>query len=90
MRQSTTPNGDRARAALRVEVERVLALLRSVRHASAPALGVWDLAEVALHLSQGRLAVPGLANRDLADAYAVLPELDVVGGHGLVRADGRR
>lgn len=55
------------------EVDRVVALLRSVRHPSAPALGQWSVAEVAVHLSQAWMVVPGLARRDLSELEDVLP-----------------
>ncbi|MDP9441435.1 MAG: hypothetical protein M3P34_04490 [Actinomycetota bacterium] len=40
-----------AQDALRAEVSRVATLLRSARHPTAPAVGEWNLAEVAMHLS---------------------------------------
>ena len=65
----------RAARQLEAEVERVVCLLRSVRNPAAPALGNWSVAEVAMHLSQAWLAVPGLAKRDLTDIRAVLPAI---------------
>lgn len=41
---------------------RVTALLRSVEHPHAPALGDWDLTEVAIHLSHALDAVAAMAN----------------------------
>lgn len=64
-----------AQDALRQEVGRVVALLRSVHDPTAPAVGSWDLAEVAMHLSQAFVVVPGLAREDLSDLYEVLPTL---------------
>jgi len=54
-----------AQAALAGEVEKVVALLHSVRRPDAHAVGDWTLADVAMHLSQAWVAVPGLAARDL-------------------------
>lgn len=71
--------------ALRQEVERVTDLLRSVRTPDAPAVGQWTLAEVAMHLSQAWLVVPGLARRDLSRIYEVMPSLVGTAGDSLVR-----
>lgn len=62
----------------------MVALLRSVGNARAPALGEWDLAEVALHLSQAWIIVPGLADDDLSAAYGLLPERRPVAGASLL------
>lgn len=66
-------DGAAARGALRDEVARVTALLRSISDSQAPALGSWNIAEVAMHLSQAFVVVPGLARADLSEAYEVLP-----------------
>lgn len=42
----------RARQALHLESGRVPALLRSIRRPSAPALGAWSVADIAVHLCQ--------------------------------------
>lgn len=77
---------DRIQQALRNEVQRVSALLRSVRDPEVPALGEWNIAEVAMHLSQAWLAVPGLARQDLSRIYEVLPGVaDRTGGKALIR-----
>ncbi len=72
----------RGQKALRQEVGRVVGLLRSVRNPTAPALGDWKVAEVAMHLSQAWMAVPGLAGRDISAIREVLPELT---GPSLIR-----
>lgn len=72
----------RGQKALRQEVGRVVGLLRSVRHPTAPALGDWKVAEVAMHLSQAWMAVPGLAGRDISAIREVLPDLT---GPSLIR-----
>ncbi len=64
-----------AREALCQEVARVVTLLRVVAHPEAPALGQWNLAEVAMHLSQAWSVVPGLARDDLSKAYEAVPNL---------------
>jgi hypothetical protein len=73
---------NRGQKALRKEVGRVVELLRSVRNPAAPALGDWTVAEVAMHLSQAWMAVPGLAGRDISAIREVLPE---VTGPSLIR-----
>jgi hypothetical protein len=74
-----------AAAALADEVARVAALLRSVRDGSVPALGRWTLAEVAMHLSQAWIVVPGLARDDLSTAFELLPTLQGTAGASLIR-----
>lgn len=63
-----------AQDALRAEVARVVALLRSVGDPSGHAVGEWDLGEVAMHLSQAWVAVPALARGDLSRLHEVLPD----------------
>ncbi|MDQ5856263.1 MAG: ATP-binding protein [Actinomycetota bacterium] len=61
--------------ALREEVRRVTALLRSIQDPRPHAVGQWNLGEVAMHLSQAWVAVPGLARRNLSPVHEVLPSL---------------
>jgi hypothetical protein len=68
--------------ALRDEVRRVTALLRSIQDPEPHAVGRWNLGEVAMHLSQAWIVVPGLARRDLSRAHEVLPS---VAGDSLIR-----
>jgi hypothetical protein len=56
----------RGQAALRQEVCRVTTLLRSIEDPLIPALGQWNLAEVAVHLSHAWSGLPALARQDLA------------------------
>lgn len=70
---------------LRQEVKRVTTLLRSVRDPAAPAVGQWSISEVAMHLSQAWLAVPGLARGDLSRLYEVIPSIADVAGDSLMR-----
>jgi hypothetical protein len=74
-----------AAAALSDEVARVAALLRSVRDGNVPALGRWSLAEVAMHLSQAWMVVPGLAQNDLSMTYDLLPDLRGTAGASLIK-----
>ena len=73
---------ERGQKALRHEVGRTVRLLRSVRAPTAPALGDWSVAEVATHLSQAWIAVPGLAGRDVSPIREVFPDLT---GPSLIR-----
>lgn len=77
-----------AHSALRAQVDRVTTMLRSLRttaDVSAPAVGTWDLGDVAMHLSQGWLAVPGLARRDLSGVYELVPDQAGKAGESLMR-----
>ena len=79
LRRSTRAGGSpvswrKATRYLEAEVERVVAMLRTVRNPSAPALGEWSVADVAVHLSQAWIAVPGLAKHDLSEVHALLPD----------------
>lgn len=73
-----------ARQALRHEVSRVTSLLREVRDPHAPAVGEWNLSEVAMHLSQAWAVVLGLSRGDLAEARQVVPSLASQGGEFLI------
>lgn len=73
-----------ARDRLRAEVDRTVALLRSVRDPDLRAVGEWSIAEVAMHLSQAWIVVPGLARRDLSRMYEVLPELEGTAGESFI------
>lgn len=71
--------------ALRDAVRRITALLRSVDDPQAHAVGEWTLGEVAMHLSQAWIVVPGLARRDLSGVYDVAPSLAADAGESLIR-----
>lgn len=60
---------------LAAEVKRVVPMLRSVGHPDAPALGTWKASDVAVHLSQAWIAVPGLAKADLSEVRSLLPDI---------------
>lgn len=72
------------RDALALEASRVTALLRSVGNPAAAAVGDWTLAEVAMHLTQAWIVVPGMAADDLSDVHALLPELAGTAGDSLI------
>ncbi|MGH3671159.1 MAG: hypothetical protein ACRDSH_11060 [Pseudonocardiaceae bacterium] len=48
-------------------------LLRSTQDPGPAAVGQWNIAEVAMHLSQAWLLLLGLAKRDLSGVYEVVP-----------------
>lgn len=64
-----------ARSALAEEVTRVSKLLRSVDDPHAAAVGQWNVVEVAVHLCQAFVIVPGLASADLTEALEFVPGL---------------
>ena len=80
---------DEARTALEEAVERVVGLLRTVRHPEAPALGTWSIVEVAAHLSHAFDVVPALARRERASLMASIAQLASI-TTGLVADDGER
>jgi mycothiol maleylpyruvate isomerase-like protein len=71
--------------ALRDEVRRVTALMRSISEPEVPAVGQWNIAEVAMHLSQVWMVVPGLARRDLSRIHAVVPGMAGVAGDSWIQ-----
>jgi hypothetical protein len=73
-----------AQAALKEEVARVVALLRTVQNPTAHAVGSWTLADVAMHLSQAFVIVPGLARGDISAAHELLPGLAGLHGESLI------
>jgi uncharacterized protein (TIGR03083 family) len=83
--QATVTDWQKSQDALREEVERVTAMLRSIRDPAAPAVGQWTIGELAMHLSQAWLAVPGLARGDLSRLYEVIPSIADVAGDSLMR-----
>jgi uncharacterized protein (TIGR03083 family) len=71
--------------ALRDEVGRVTTLMRSISEPGVPAVGQWNIAEVAMHLSQTWILMPDLARRDLSRIHAVVPGMAGVAGDSWVR-----
>lgn len=82
---ATEVDWQRGRDALRLEVRRVVELLRSIGDPHPPAVGRWNAGEVALHLSQVWLVGPGLARRDLSRLHAAIPSLAATAGDGMIR-----
>jgi hypothetical protein len=81
VRELTMADWQQGQDALRQEVQRVTALLRSIDDPTVPAVGSWNAGEVALHLSQAWLLVTCLAQQDMAPFHAVIPrDADVAGG----------
>jgi hypothetical protein len=79
--QLTAADWQRGQDALRQEVQRVTALLRSIKDPTVPAVGSWNLGDVAVHLSQAWLLVNCLAQQDLSPFHAVISrEADVASG----------
>ena len=81
----STVDWQQGQDALRDEVAQVTTLLRSIRDPGSPAVGQWNLTEVAMHLSQAWMVVPGLARRDLSRVHEVVPRLAGVAGDSLIR-----
>jgi uncharacterized protein (TIGR03083 family) len=64
-----------ARTALELTVERLVELLRTVGHPTAPALGTWNVAEVATHLCHAFEVLPAIARGERGSLIAQLAEL---------------
>ncbi len=71
--------------ALRDEVRRVTTLMRSISDPGAPAVGQWNLAEVAMHLSQAWIVAPGLARRDLSRYQTLVPSIAGAAGDSVIQ-----
>ena len=79
---ATKASWQQGQDALRDVVRQATTVLRSAQDPAAPAVGHWTLGEVAMHLSQAWLVVPGLNRRDLSEFHAVVPgSAAVPGGH---------
>jgi len=74
-----------AQAALRDMVGRLTAMLRSIADPGGAVVGDWNLTEVAMHLSQAWVVVPGLARGDLSRAYEVLPGMAGTAGAAMIK-----
>jgi len=62
-----------AQQALRKAVGRLTTMLRTIPASPTTVLGEWNPADVAMHLSQAWMVVPGMARRDLSRVLEVLP-----------------
>jgi Mycothiol maleylpyruvate isomerase N-terminal domain len=76
---------EQSQNALRDEVRRVTTLMRSISEPGVPAVGQWNIAEVAMHLSQVWILAPDLARRDLSRIHAVVPGMAGVAGDSWIR-----
>ena len=79
-----TVDWTQAKDALRDEVARVVGLIRTMRNPAAHAVGNWTAGDVAMHLSQAFVIVPGLARGDLSAAHELLPSLAGMHGQSLI------
>ena len=80
----STAQWQQSQDALRDEVRRVTTLMRSITDPTIPAVGGWNLAEVAMHLSQNWMLVPGLARQDVSRYKAVVPGIAEVAGNSMI------
>ncbi|MDQ5853941.1 MAG: maleylpyruvate isomerase N-terminal domain-containing protein [Chloroflexota bacterium] len=74
----------RSQDALRDEVRRMTTLMRSISDPGVPAVGQWNIADVAMHLSQNWILVPGLARQDLSRYRAVVPGIAGEAGDSMI------
>src|SRR5918912_542929 len=74
----------RSQDALRDEVRRVTTLMRSITDPSIPAVGEWNIAEVAMHLSQNWMLVAGQARQDISRYKTVVPSVFEVSGNSVI------
>ncbi len=81
----STVDWQQGQDALRDEVRRIAELLRSISDPDLSAVGRWSLGDVATHLSQVWIMVPGLARRDLSALHAVIPSTAGVAGGSVMR-----
>jgi hypothetical protein len=82
--QVATPVWAEAQDALRDMVGRLTAMMRAIPDATAAGVGQWSVAEVAMHLSQAWVAVPGLARGDISEIYQVVPSAAATPGDSLI------
>jgi SCP-2 sterol transfer family len=73
-----------SQAALRDEVRRVTTLMRSIADPSISAVGRWNIAEVAMHLSLNLMLVLGQTRQDVSRYKAVVPANFGVTGDSLI------
>ena len=70
--------------ALRHEVRRLTILMRSITDPTIPAVGEWNIAEVAMHLSQNWMLVAGQARQDISRYNAIVPTIYDVSGTSVI------
>ena len=85
---SEAADGQRAYAALRTAVPRLSALIRSIKRPATPALGEWNVGEVAVHLAHVWETLPALAS---GERESPLQHVDELSGltTSLVRSETR-
>jgi uncharacterized protein (TIGR03083 family) len=83
--QATVAAWQQGQTALREEVDRVTSLLRSIQDSRTPAVGQWNVGELAMHLSQAWVGIPAMARRDLAPIYEVLPDIAGTAGDSMMK-----
>ncbi len=66
-------------------VGRLTAVLRTIPGSPEPVVGQWNLTDVAMHLSQAWVVVPGMAANDLSQAHDILPGLAHTADDSLIR-----
>lgn len=82
---ATKTSWQQGQDALRAEVRRVTTLLRSIKDPLPPAVGQWNLGEVAMHLSQFWAGLSGLARQDLTPFQELVPSFTGVAGDAPLR-----
>lgn len=80
----STAQWQQSQSALHDEVDRVTTLMRSITDPRTHAVGGWNIAEVAMHLSQNWMLVPGLARQDVSRYKAVVPGISEVAGNSMI------
>lgn len=82
---ATKTSWQQGQDALRYEVGRVTTLLRSIEDVGAPAVGQWNVGDVAMHLSQAWIGLPATARQDLSPAFEFIPRPAGGTGDSLMR-----
>lgn len=80
----STAQWQQSQSALHDEVDRVTTLMRSITDPRTHAVGGWNISEVAMHLSQNWMLVPGLARQDVSRYKAVVPGISEVAGNSMI------
>src|ERR1700722_14478096 len=73
-----------AQEALADMVGRLTTMMRAIPDSDAAGVGQWTVGDVAMHLSQAWIAVPGLARDDLSDLYQAVPSAAATAGGALL------
>jgi hypothetical protein len=85
---SESGDGQRAYAALRTVVPRLSALIRSIKRPATPALGEWNVGDVAVHLAHVWETLPALASGERESPLQHVDELSDL-TTSLVRSETR-